>query len=413
MIITTLLAAAACTQEPGHTSADAPEILRAVPSDALCVGIFGRCDHAAARMLDSTSVLRKLDYGRLGRQKSVIALCNVGSIVPLLIIETGKAKAGGDDAEGLRPATDTLEQTAALASRAAELNLFCEQLAVGSHNAILISPSATVTTVVKRHLSNSTSILDAPYFDRALEAMEANDAIAWRNSGADKLFVTPLCSIPRRQAGSFIKGAAEWTVANGKRLTTIQPEAEKYYCNFLAATEAGRSKLGAAVPQGAELIIDIPIDNQASWRKSFETLQDARVQLESYNKRLQHLKKATGKSPKDWEKELGICEVAYIAGNGYRLNMIRTAKAGKQKEVAANPCTGFVRALFSEPFSDADSCYVCRGNWIISGERSVLDTLQFQPVPNWPDKASAVVQAAGKRLTWTKDNYILWEDSNQ
>lgn len=363
-------------------------------------------------MTDSTSILRNLDYGKLGRQKSVIALCNVGSIVPLLIIETGRAKAGGEDAEGLRAATDTLDQTASLAGRAAELNLFSEQIAVGGHNAILISPSATVTTVVKRHLSTSTSILDAPYFSQALNAMVSSEAIAWRNSGADKLFSTELYSIPRRQASSFIKGAAEWTVANGNKLTTVQPEAEKYFCNFLAATEPGRSKLGNSVPEGAELIIDIPIADLAAWRKSFETLQDARVQLESYNKRLQRLKSTYGKSPKDWEKELGICEAAYIAGNGYRLNMIRTAKAGKQKDVAANPCPGFVRALFGEPFNDADSCCVCRGNWIISGERSVLDTLQLKTIKSWPDKASAVAQVPGKRLTWTKDNFILWEDSN-
>ena len=406
----TLLAAAACQAVPGESQrAEAPELLRAVPSDALAVGVFGRCDNALGKMLDSTSVLRSLDYGKLARHRAAIALCDVGSIEPLLILETGKTEPGS----GLRAATDTLPQTAALAAQADSMRLFSAQLALSRHNVLLLTPSATVLTVVQRHISSETSILDAPYFDGVMDVMGGSDAIAWRNGGAGKLFPLELCSITRKQLTAFIKNAAEWTVACGERLHTVQPQAEKYYCNFLNAAGDGQSKLGTAFPPEAELIIDMPIADCAGWRRAYETLMDARVELEAYNKTIQALKKSAGKSPLDWEKELNVQEVVYVATPEYSLNMVRCARSGKREGVQPNPSRGFVRALYGEPFSAADSCCIRSGKWIISGPRAVLDTLVLGSEKGWPAKAAAVVQVPGRKLTWTKDNIILWQDSNR
>ena len=406
----TLLTAAACQTAPGEVQrAEAPELLRAVPSDALTVGVFGRCDRALEQMLDSASVLRSLDYGKLGKHRAVIALCDVGSIAPLLIVETDKSEPGS----GLRAATDTLPQTAALAAQADSMKLFSAQLAISRHNALLLSPSATVLTVVQRHLSSETSILDAPYFDGVLDVMGGSDAIAWRNGGAAKLFPLQLCSIPRKQLTAFIKGAAEWTVSTGDKLHTVQPQAERYYCNFLNAAGDGQSRLGTAFPLDAELIIDIPIADGQQWRRSYETLMDARVELESYNKTIQALKKSTGKSPLDWEKELGVQEVVFVATPEYSLNMVRCSRSGKRDGVKANPASGFVRAIYGEPFAAGDSCCIRSGKWIISGPRAVLDTLTLGTMKNWPAKAAAVVQVPGRRLSWTKENIILWQDSNR
>lgn len=406
----TLLAAVACQAVSGDAQrASAPEMLRAVPSDALCVGVFERCDNAMEQMLDSASVLRSLDYGKFGRHRAVVALCDVGSIAPLLIVETDKAEPG----EGLRAATDTLPQTLSLAAQADSFKVFSAQLALSRHNILLLSPSATVLTVVHRHLSSETSILDAPYFDGVLEAMGTADAIAWRNSGAAKLFPLQLCSIPRKQLVAFIKGASEWTVAAGGKLHTVQPQAEKYYCNFLGVIEDGPSKLGSAFPGQAELVIDLPIADVPAWRRAYETLMDARVELEAYNKNIQALKKTSGKSPLDWEKELDVKEVVYVATSEYSLNMVRCGKSGKQDGVKKNPASGFVRALYGEPFNPADSCCIRSGKWIISGPRAVLDTLTLKTSKNWPATSVAAIQVPGRRLTWTKDNIILWQDSNR
>ena len=157
-----LVLAGACGKSVISGPGEPPELLKAVPADALTVGVFGRCDHGLEQMLDSTSVLRSLDYGKLARHRAAIALCDVGSIEPLLILETGKTEPGS----GLRAATDTLPQTAALAAQADSMRLFNAQLALSRHNVLLLTPSATVLTVVQRHISSETSILDAPYLYR-------------------------------------------------------------------------------------------------------------------------------------------------------------------------------------------------------------------------------------------------------
>lgn len=407
VIVFMSLGLASCGQNTPAAAGEAPELLRAVPADALAVGVFTRCDNAVEKMLDSTDVLRSLDYGKLSRHKAVIALCDVGSVSPLLIIETGKATAG----EGLRAATDTLPQTATLAADADSMRLFSAQLALSRHNVLLLTNSATLITVVSRHLSTETSILDAPHFDGVLELLGNSDAVAWRNSGAGKLFNLPLCSIPRKQVNVFLKNAAEWTVATGDKMQTVQPQAEQYFCNFLGALDEGQSKLGASIPPEAELVIDLPIANVAQWRQSYETLMDARVELESYNKRIQNLKKASGKNPLDWEKELGIQEVAYVATKDYCLNFVRCAKKSNGHGVQVNPASGYVRALYGEPFNPADSCCIRHDKWLVSGPREVLDTLTFRTEKGWPAKATAVVQASGRRLTWTKENISIWNST--
>jgi hypothetical protein len=414
LVLAAALTLAACSGGGGEgPAAEAPEMLRAVPSDALSVGIFSRCDNAMANMLDSTSVLFKLDYGKLARQKAVIALCDVGSLEPLLILETSKLRH-----EGGVPVADTIPQAASLARQADSLRLYSEQLAFDKHNVLLVSPSATVMTVVRRHLASESSILDAPNFDGVLEAAGSSDAIIWRNSGAAKLFKLDVCSIPRKQMTGFLKGTTEWTVLCGDKLRTVQPRTERYLCNFLDAAGDGQSKLGSFFPPEPELLIDIPIADRQEWRKLYETMLDARVELEGYEKRIAALRKATGKSPLDWEKENDIQEVVYVATKDWTINMVRTAKAAKgsgkgHSEVQANPRTGFIAALYGEPFSSADSCFIRSGNWIISGPRAVLDTLRPATVKGWPSKAAAVVQVPGHKLIWTKENKTLWQDSNR
>lgn len=401
-----ILVAAACSGNGGGSiPVEAPELLRAVPSDALAVGIFNRCERATSRMLDSTSVINKLDLSYFRKHKAVLALCDVGSVSPLLIVETGKA---GQN--------DTLPQTAALARQADSLQVFSAQVELDRHTAILLSPSATIITVARRHLVSESSILDAPYFDQVLEAIGTDESIVWRNSGAAKLFPLDICSIPRKQLTGFIRNAAEWTVASGNRLKTVQPQSEKYFCNFLDAAGEGQSRLSSACPEDAELIIDLPIGDAKQWRRAYETMLDARVELESYNKRIDALRKSAGKSPLDWEKVIDIQEIVYVACKDYSINMTRTArpvKSVKEGQVCANSASGFINALYGSPFIASDSCCIRRGNWLVSGPRSVLDTLSLGSLKNWPSRACAIVQIPGERLCCTKENITLWQDSNR
>ena len=175
VVIVVLFTASCGGGAPAASNGEAPELLRAVPSDALSVGVFSRLEKGLPEMVDSNSVLFNLDYGKLSRARAAVALCNVGSLAPLLVIEAGKAGA------------DTLDAAAAVIAAADSLKISSSLVTLQSRNALLLSPSATVITVCGRHLAAETSILDAPDFGGVVDALTGSDAIIYRNSGASKL----------------------------------------------------------------------------------------------------------------------------------------------------------------------------------------------------------------------------------
>ena len=390
------LMAISCSQSASGGYHDAPELLRAVPSDALCAGVFGRCDKALVHMTDSGSVLRQLDYGRLSRARAVVALCDVGSVEPLLVLEAG------------RHGSDTLAAASKLLALADSMRLYSELVALPEHDAVVVSPSPTVITVVRRHLASDASILDAPGFEEVPQVLGGSDGVFWRNREAAKLFNLPLCGVSQKAVSGFLRDATEWTVAVGDKLFPVQSQAERYYCNFMSSLADAPSRAGSMVPAGSELLVDIPVASLQEWRSGYETWLDARVVLEQYRKRLQVLRKSGGKDPLVWEKEADVKEVVYVSGPGYRINMVRTGARLSASGVAGNPYTGYINALYGDPFVAADSCVIHRGNWIISGERAVLDTLSFGTARSWPSKARVIVSTPERRLVWTKENIRIW-----
>lgn len=399
-----ILAACSCGQngqnsQSGQKAGEAPELLRAVPSDALAVGVFSHCDKGLQAFVDQAVDLILLDYGKQVRNKAAIALCDVGTLTPLLVLETGRAEA------------DTTAAVADLLAQADSLKLSTAIVSLDKHNALLLSPSATVIKVALRHLASETSILDAPYFASIEE--NGQDFIAYRNRGAGKLFSFGLQGVDPKKLTAFIRDAAEWTVVTGDRLRLVQPQTGKYFGNFLDSIEEAPSSFARICPAGAETIVAFPVASLKDRRSAYENWLDARVELEAYKDRIQALKKKAGKSPLVWEKEQDVLEVVYIATKDYSINLVRTAKSAKSDGVQKNPYAGFVRALYGEPFSAADSCFIRKGNWIISGERSVLDTLKLgaEKPESWPSKARAVVQNQDGRLTSINDNITIWHSN--
>ncbi|MBR4809086.1 MAG: hypothetical protein IK031_02255 [Bacteroidales bacterium] len=403
MVLGISLGFVSCGSGDSATSAEAPELLKAVPSDALAAGIFGRLDRGLERMTDSTSILRSIDYGRLGRARTVIALCDVSSLVPLVIIEAGKAS------------PDTLAAAESVMVQADSLRLSRMHATLDGHNVLLLSPSETVITIAGRHLQSGSSILDAPDFDRVAAALHGGDQTVYRSRGASKLFADRFQGSMRAPVLSFIRDASEWMVASDDAVVTVQPETEKYFCNFCSSLEAAPSRFGAVVPEGAEFCIDIPVASVKDYRSAYELWLDARVALESYNARLSRLGKAGGKDPRVWEKELDVREVAMADYPFGRLNFLRVKDKAKTDGVVVNPWTGYVQALYGNAFNPADSCMMRSGNWIISGSRKALDSLAFDAglQRQWPAKAKAVAGTPAMRLAWDTDNNIKIWHSNQ
>lgn len=395
------LLAVSCGGSPEASSApEIPELLTAVPSDALCVGLYGRLDRGMNKMLSPESVFHKLNYGKLSHARSAIALCDIGSLSELMIIDAGKH------------VEDTSSAVRSLLAQADSFRLAKVFVTLDNRDALILCPSETVFKVVNRHLASESSLLDAPDFDKVLEVLPSGDVLICRNSGFTKLLkdrVTPSLS---KRVIPFLREASEWIVYSEGKVFPVQPEAERYFCNFCASLPDAQSRLGAIMPDSTSFVLDIPIADVHQYRRAYEGWLDARVVLEPYRSRIESLRKASGTNPLAWEK--AIKEVAVVEKDGVRFNLMRVQSSSKLDGVAVNPHTGFLRALYGEDFNPADSCMIRRGNWIISGPRAAL--ANYQPATDknrsWPSKARIAVQTPQVRLAWTNENIKIW-DSNR
>lgn len=393
---------ASCGNEAPGASQEAPELLKAVPSDAQSIGIFGRLDHAMDRLIDSTSILNRIDYGKLGRARAVIATCDLGALAPVVIVEAGRAS------------EDTVSAALPVLSQADTLGIPHSHITIGNHNALVLTPSETALKIVSRHLASETSILDAPDFDKVVSILPSGDALVYRNRGAAKLFGGMFSGSLGAVAVSFVRDAAEWMVEADGTLQTVQPDAEKYYGNFCSSLQEAPVKLQSVLPSGALFCIDIPIASTLEYRHAYEVWLDARVALEDYNRRLGSFSRIAGKDPRTWEQEAGVREAAVVTLPEGRLNLLRVKDKSTSDGIVPNPRTGFARALYGEVFAPADSCMILSGNWILSGSREVLES--YEPAAaaaGWPTKAKVIAGNDARLYIWNKDNRIKIWDSNR
>ncbi len=397
------VAAASCgTGAPGAAS-EAPELLAAVPSDAQHIGVFSRLDNGLSRMIDSTSTIHKIDFGRLGRSRAVIAACDVGTLTALVIVEAGKASA------------DTLAAAANVMAQADSAGVFHSHITLGQHNALLLSGSETVMLVAARNLASETSILDAPGFDRVAGVLPSGDYQIYRSSASRKLFKDMFTGYLSGRVPAFLKDASEWMVRSEDEIIPVCPEGEKYYTNFCASMQEASSRLPEVLPEDYTFFVDIPIASISDYRVGFERWLDARVVLETYNNGLSKVWSSTGKDPRAWEKEAGVREAAIVFTSRGRINALRVKDKAQSDGVVSNPVTGFAQSLYGNIFAEADSCMLRRGNWIITGQREALEL--YSPLSKapaeWQSKAKAVAGGPDFRASWKNDDRIKLWHSNQ
>lgn len=353
----------------------APELLRAVPSDALAVMCFDRCDRGFECALDSTDALNGLSLGHLSSARAVIAMDNVGSLERLLVLDAGRAAA--DTSDQVRDILGQSERTglsiAFVAGSDSTIN----------RNVILASRSGTVVSVARRHIVSGTSILDAPGFTDAFSrASSSRDIMVLRNSGADRLLAPETLNayFPRKKLRAFLRGTADWTLvdaseAHKSRFSVREccAASPKYFANVLAKAAPADSRIAELVPEDVEFILDLPVADRAAYREAYELWLDASSSLDSYRKKLKSLCAESGKDPLAWEKEIGVREVARVCMEYGSLTMVRAARCPKIPAVEANPYRGFIPALFGSAFASAsDSCAVSIRDWLVTGSAESL-----------------------------------------
>lgn len=396
-----------------------PELIAAVPSDALAVICYEHCSEGL-RLLDSTNVLHKLDLSDFRNARMALSLCYTGSLVPVLALDAGRAEA------------DSASVVNKLLAQAASLRLQAEyvrpDVEAKRRGFVLITPSDALMTAVRRHLTEYTSILDAPGFRQALLAAESDSFIIFRGGNAPERLAPKgwLQGIfPRRDLTAFLGVFADWTVlcpeSGGFSVRPVcNGDGDAYFANVLATQPLGESRLGDILPPDTRFALAVPAV-QPQLREVVERWQDATVKLTRYRRQLEALRQASGKDPLKWEKEVGVREIALVHFGGGAVALVRPDKAVPDSEPSENPWRGFLPALYGSAFAlTDDSCTAGLLGWQIYGSpdavRAFLDAERPEKPAgsSWPGKGCrALVYQPEKTLAWGKKGIKLIWNSNQ
>jgi len=378
----------------GNISRDIPPLLHSVPSRSLAVMHFPHCSNALEFLLDSTSVFRQIDYGRLDEAEMVLSYDYSAALVPLLAIDAGRADA------------DTSQAVRKILSQAEEIGLHA--LYTGNNlpkrAALLLSPSRPSIDEAWSHIESGASILDAPGFKDAVSTPGNSSArIMLKNESASRWIPAKLLKefFARKDLVRFTSGAAEWTVMDldgesGEGIV-MRPYTEgkkKYLAEMFASVPAAEMKLGDVVPDTLDMVICLPLKDCKAYCEAWKECLDVRAGLSRYKGRLASLKKSSGKHPETWMVEQDIKEVARVCWDGHEIMLFRSAhrKRNASPAAEANPYPGFIPALFGEAFRIADESYVLsQGHWTAVGSEadlcSWLDACRDNTASRLPKKA--------------------------
>lgn len=391
------------TPAPAESQAD-HSLMAAVPSDALVVLSDSRCSEGLA-LLDSANVLRSLDLGQLKNARMVLSFCYSGSLVPILSIDAGRTAADSTGA-----VADVISKASGLGLKAALLSGDQDS---GKRNILVITPSETQFAAVRRHLSEHSSIMDAHGFSQALQlAGSSRSFVIFRGNGVPRYLPADFLKgiFTRRQTVNFMQNTADWAVCcqEGNGHWIIRPATEGTGVRFAEAMDrlpVTQSHAGEILPADTRFAIALPVPSP-DFRGSYESYLDANVRLGKYNNLLSTLRKESGKNPPDWEKQLGIKEVALAVRDSGNVVLVRPGKAAADLAPEENPYRGFTAALYGEAFSTGDDSFrAATGGWLVIGSEKAVKAFisceERMPATAWPGKSC-------KLIAYTPDNLLCW-----
>lgn len=380
-----------CAEE--NEDAAVPDLLHAVPSDALAV-ISGACRTCLSE-LDSSHVFRSIGLERYSGKDAVLAYCYTSSLSPVLILDAD---------------VDT-----SVISKAGRVGVPMLE----TEDRVIFTISESTMSAVRRHLSMGTSILDAPGFnDVVMKVASGRHWAVLRNSEVSKILPRTVLNgfYDRKDLVRLLRNTCEWT---GFRWTR-EDEVKVYLVNggtdlhvskLMAALKPMSSKLPGILPAATEIAVDMPVEPK-SFRKAYVAYLDATQRLSQYEKALDALRKETGIDPVKWENSAGIKELAIVGWEGRKVVLVRPSVSSGTMEAGDNPYSRFTSVLYGFLFDPGDDSFCAMmDGWLVMGSENDVRVFLDEERPEIFEWPSHPLKFAGYMqnytISWTRDNLTV------
>ena len=324
------------TKTSAFASEGSTGLLAAVPSDAVMVAGFSDMKSACSLLTDTSgcfhyftggkesSLLLKFlekaegtDHGVLKSSRAVLSLHYNGSLVPLLVIDAGRASSLADGkAAGLIARADSAGLSVLLpdCQKTADENTYLHR-----RDIILLSTSDVQTKSAERHIAKGISVLDSEGFADCLrQAGEVGNTVFLSCGEAGKFFA----GIARKGLSGyadFLKKFAGWAsfsiddaASDHLRLSgrfTSDSGAEDFI-NVFRGYSPARSSVGTVLPSYTVFFASLPLDDVSSYITCADAFADGTGKLGKTELSRKQLQKHSGLSPVQWARTLDVKEVA-------------------------------------------------------------------------------------------------------
>lgn len=392
-------------------------LLSAVPADAVALAEFDDLKTACRMLTDSASCFHSLagnvgggrmaaflkqasdkGLGSLKSSGTVISLHYNGSLVPLLVLDAGRA--GSSVSEDDRTFLDCASSCGLYAVSVDARELGADDIYISRRRLLLVSCSDVFVKSSERHISKGISVLDSDGFASCAGSVAPGNRIFVSSSQIGKLF----SSLMKKRTfayADFLKKYAEWTsfsVEENSDDKFILSGRSSYedgtddFINVFGKYNPAKSQVTEILPYYTAFFASLPISDLSACTEALDAFWDAAGRLDKIQEQRKFLQKKTGVSPSLWAGSLDVREIAMASfmvggsmenvllvrlGNHDLTAVFKDAEKGVGRKsvprLCDNPYVGFAASVFGPYFRlEDESFYTFVDDWAVIGSRKAV-----------------------------------------
>ena len=352
------------------------ELLQAVPSNAVVVGCVAQMKELCGSAFEGFGFFADLAdkaseglFGTLTEAPVAFSLHYSGKLTPLYVF----------DAKVSDPALSVYVDELLRFGRERGL----KTAYVEDRSLVLMAETETLIKSSQRHMEQSLSVMEAPGFRKASEAVDGSDLLFVSYSHARPLF----SSLLDRKYSSFASFAgtfAEWAVfeTGGSDVSPcileglqIFDDDASEFMSVLGNSSKSLSALSDILPSYTCHAVSLPMTSLEEYVTAYKGYLDSKQMLSGYNFRQNELKKSCGVHPYDLMKRSGVREIARAAfGSSGKMSEVVLVRLARRDSLLLSKASELLPAVFGDFFGlDDMSSATYVGDWLVAGSRDAVD----------------------------------------